>query len=505
MNKRKQNFESGNFSKRPNYAEADSTTGNEIMATGGGGGGTMGVGSDGEKTKQPIYDSLRENQLCFNFTERTWEEITTKPSMTGFQFSYNRFFTDDVIKVLRHYFHCTQATTENTLDSYAMPFRGFKIIPGKITLSNFIVLSDNIQVGASGVNEVSSFVQKSKICVFHKQKSELPYSYFTETDDGVSFMSFGRTNLESGIKKSTVNNLIETDIEDYESIENLRYIPHGHRVRKNLFNTSRPNSISKLNDQIFPNYIGCSIYDDMYDTDKTGIQQASEIAARKAGLFTKYSESNSNLADYYNIAKTNRKNYIRENMNFDIIDGGEVINFQTLPPTGMINLTPSTTTTFYSETPFIKLYENYQDGYKSHLYYTGAHQGCDQAYINEVVTTNIVDRIMKIKNKGLGHEFICMIPIRKSDNTIMKLRANCMFETSFQICLYGRRDKEWLDQEDYDGETEEPGDPDAVIPTKPQFSDATTNAQIENTKRMKEKVSLPYFLLKGMEDLCVFP
>lgn len=503
MNKRKQNFESGNFSKRVTYAEADSSTGNnEIMATGGGGGGTMGVGSDCEKTKQPIYDSLRENQMCFNFTERTWEEITTKPSMTGFQFSYNRFFTDDVMKVLKHYFHCTQATVENTLDSFAMPFRGFKIIPGKITLSNFIVLSDNIQVGAGGVNEVSSFVQKSKICVFHKQKSELPYSYFTETDDGVSFMSFGRDNLLSGIKKSTVNNLIETDIDDYESIENLRYLPHGHRIRKNLFNANRPNNVSDLQNQIFPNYIGCSIYEDMYDTNKAGIQPSAAIVSKKAGLFGKYSTTNSNLPQYYNIAKTNRKNYIRENMNFDIIDGGEVVEFQTLPPTSMINLTPSGYETYYSETPFFNLKGNFQDTVDSTLFYTGAHQGCDQAYINEVVTTNIVDRIMKIKNKGIGHEFICMIPIRKSDNTIMKLRANCMFETSFQICLYGRRDKEWLDQEDY---YEPPEETDAIEPTPPAYSDAAKYSQIENTKRLKEKISLPYFILKGVEDLCVFP
>nr|QTE04045.1 MAG: nonstructural protein [Phylloscopus inornatus densovirus] len=503
MNKRKQNFESGNFSK-VRIHEADSTTGNEIMATGGGGGGgTMGVGSDGEKTKQPIYDSLRENQLCFNFTERTWEEITTKPSMTGFQFSYNRFFTDDVKKVLGHYFHCTQSTTDSPLDSFAMPFRGFKIIPGKITLSNFIVLSDNIQVGAGGVNEVSSFVQKSKICVFHKPKSELPYSYFTETENGdASFLTFGKEHLSSEIKKSTVNNLIETSIEDYDSIENLRYLPHGHRVRKNLFNAARPNSISDLNNQIFPNYVGCSIYEDMYDTNKSGVQNiASVIVSRKAGLFGKYSATNSNLAKYYNIANTNRKNYIRENMNFDIIDGGEVINFQNLPTTDVINLTPSTISNIYTETPYAQSFASFQDGIRGTAYYTGVHQGCDQAYINESVTTSIVDRIMKIKNKGLGHEFICMIPIRKSDNTIMKLRANCMFETSFQICLYSRRDKEWLDQ----GQYVETPEGDALKPDMPEYSDARLHSQVENTKRLKQKVGLPYFVLQEEEDMCVFP
>lgn len=499
MSKRKMNFESGNFSKKPTYAEADSTT-DTIAATGGG--GTMGVGSDGEKSKQPIYESLRENQMCFNFTERTWEEITTKPSMTGFQFTYNRFFTDDVLKVMNHYFHCTQSGPDNPIDSFAMPFRGFKIIPGKITLSNFIVLSDNIQVGAGGVNEVSSFVQKSKICVFHKSPKELPYSYFTETDDGVSFMSFSQDHLVENQRKTKVNNIAEVNIEDYESIESLRYIPHGHRKRANLFNGNKVNNISDIRKQIFPNYIGCSIYEDMYDTNKDGVTPATETVSRKAGLFTKYSATNSNLASYYNVAKTNRKNYIRENMNFDIVDGGEVINFQSLPPTSVINLTPSTNTLYYAETPFKQPVTSYQDGVNSNIFYTGAHQGCDQAYINETVTTNIVDRIMNISNKGLGHEFICMIPIRKSDGTIMKLRANCMFETSFQIVLYGRRDKEWLDQSQY---VETPEAEDAVVPETPQYKDAREYSQLENTKRQTEKVSLPYFILKQNEDMCVFP
>lgn len=504
MYKRKGNFQSGGFSKHPHveYGEADSTTSSSTPAMAASGGtGALGVGDDGEKTKQPIYDSLRDNQLCFNFTERTWEEISTKPSMTGFQFTYNRFFTDDVCRVLNHYFHCTKAYKSTNIDSYAMPFRGFKIIPGKITLSNFIVLSDNIQVGAGGVNEVSSFVQKSKICVFHKKRSELPYSYFTENAEGdiTNFMTFDRSNLFVKKQKTTVNNLSEVTIDNYESIESLRYLPHGHRPRKNLFNSSRTNNVSSIEKQMFPNYVGCSIYEDMYDTDKAGVVQAEYVVSRKAGLFGKYSKTNSNIEQYSAIGITNRKNYIRENMNFDIIDGGEVINFQTLPPSDMINLTPSRNGVYYNETPFKASKAAYQDGVVSNIYYTGKHMGVDQAYLNECVTTNIVDRIMSIKNKGLGHEFICMIPIRKSDNTIMKLRASCMFETSFKIILYGRRDKEWLDQEAYD-----PGTP-ADAEDGPSFDSAELNSQVENTKKLRQKVSLPYFVLNEQEDMCVFP
>lgn len=500
------------YKKQPNYVEPDSTT-NEadpVQQAGSNGGSTGGGAMQEKGPKMPLYDTLRLNQLSFNFKERTWEEITTVPSITPLQLSYNCFFRDDVLKVMEQYFRCMPIGLTGTESAFNQnmnsPYKSFEIVPGEIKLSHFIILSDNIQTGSGGINEVSSFVQRSKVVVFNKPANTHPCCYTFESNGKENnYLTLPVEHLASNQKKATITNLIELGSDTkqaFDSIENLKFFPQGKRRWNNLFNDMANNSIGVLEKQIFPNYIGCSLYNTIFDTNTGASAKASSYVATKAGCFGKFDKSSSNLGSYEKYYSRFHKNYCRENQQFRIIDAGEVVTFQSLPATGQIALTPDPVDNYFSQTPFLTRKDTFQTTEANH-YYTGAFKGCDQAYTNEISSQNIVSRIMNNRRNGLGHDLICMIPIRKSDGSLMKLRASCMFEFDWTINLYSRRDTQFMSYNDY--VTPGTGSPPAAN-TVVDADVMAAQPQISPTRLDNDKISLPYFIIRDKEkEMCIFP
>lgn len=129
--------------------EVSSTSG--MQRSGGGGqsaGGNKQEDSDGQS--DPIPRSLRQQSIYMRFTQRSLEELSS-----------------DTLKYLPLCSNLTSIFDEEQLTQFARVydsdiFNSFCIHNPKASLSNFIMLSDQL----SGGNEISSFVQRSKIVMF---------------------------------------------------------------------------------------------------------------------------------------------------------------------------------------------------------------------------------------------------------------------------------------------------------------------------------------------------
>lgn len=508
----------------------------DVENTAYGGASGNAIGMMGCETTQPIYDHLRENFLVFNFSYQAWLEISNNLSTIPMQHTYMPYFDTQVRRVLSNYMEIFASNLPVNTDDAAFnlllterrsPYTAIEIIPGKIQTSNYIILSDNIQTSTGGPNEVSSFVQHSKICRFKKPTNDAPWSYFTLKDEKgddtptelagkVNFLSLPSNLLVANtLHTSDANYLAELE-GDYESVEDVQFMVNGKRNYVNTFNGTRPNNPTDLKKQIFPNYVGCSMYSNNYEHEERAVNSKGD-AMNRCGLFGKYSETNSLIKNFYrDVGCRQQKNWLRENAFFEILDGGDAVDHRHLPRSGKIILGPPLSTeklipghVFFSQTPFLNPPLTGSDDEISDVFYTAPCRYRDQAYTSEITEQTIIDRIRQHNAAGSGHDLLCMIPIRKSDGSLMKIRASLKFNAECTIILSGRRDLEFEDVQLYS----DPVTP-AVDPPEGGGSEdaATRDVYPENIqavpriqpRKPEARVHWPYYLLKRGENQVVF-
>lgn len=405
----------------------------------GGGGASRGGASAEEKSDQPIYKPIEWKAsftIPFNYT--TWEEIGTELFCIPTQHSLSAYFTNR-LRFLEPYLSDVR-------------FSRFDIETGPVRISNFIVLSDNLTAGNS-INEVSSFVQNSKIVMWEPEDSFTGWGYrlYEESADGtLTPIGIPYENICSRQNHGQLRQLVPLTRNAgadsmTESFENVVIIPCQERDVGNSFTIDRSHtnfltagSAEAVNRQTTTT--GNTGYLYIKEVTGSGVQPiVDQLAA------TNMKESNN----------VNNK-WIREHSGLKIVDRDDVLSIGTPQYHTYLNSAASNNLAsagkwlfkpFYrfdgssmnpttSTAPGVIIGRDGRGEYREALIYAPHARYSEPEKRSDCGQSR--DWIQRAWSRAPSnkHTFLSMIPIRKSDGSLMKIRANCKVEQYINITFH---------------------------------------------------------------------
>lgn len=393
------------------FADDDQGDGPDPQGVGAqGGGGTMGAGPmAGKESIEPekkLHLANRSNIIKLTHNYRNWYEIDTGLFCVPSQHSIHNLMTNEMKTLVNKF-------VKNGTYVYAH----FSVSP--VRLSNFIVLSDNIQAGSS-VNEVSSFVQNSKIVHIKVREPDIGSAYalyVKELDDAKGRMFLPLANCGSTNSWNDPNLLAklkfgDSGSDDYD-IEDI-----------GIFTFKEQNIMGQS--KIIPTQNSWGIFDYVEVT----------LAGEPKGEIDVYPSKRLN--------QWNVQNQLKD-YEMSIIDATELVT--TCKP----NYAPiiwSTNSPYSADriltTEKLPQYVYAISGKDTKLYHPLVWQPITKnygAFIKEDVGSHVhaAKRLAgRIDNKKC-HDYLTLIPIRKgSDQTRMKLRCSLLAEASVTVSFMFR-------------------------------------------------------------------
>lgn len=370
------------------------------QAGGGGHGAGVLAGKESIEPEKKLHLANATNTLRFVHTYRNWYEIDTGLFCVPSQHSIHSMFTKEV-KTLAGKF----------INNGTYVYAHFNISP--IRLSNFIVLSDNIQT-TGGVNEVSSFVQNSKILHIKVSEPDIGSAYamyVKNVDDTTGRLALPYSNCNSGTSYNDPGMLAKLKFgsmknDDYD-IEDI-----------GIF-TFKEQAITGMK-KVRPTVNSFGIFD--YTEARSGGITSSELDVYPSTRLNTWNVQNQ-LKDY----------------KMSIIDATQLIHCCAPKYAPLVWSSNSP----YSADKIImpdKLPE-YQtaisasgQAVKNSLVWQPQTKNYG-AFIKEDVGSEIhaTKRLAGRIDNSKCHDYITLIPIRKSDGTRMKLRASVLAEATITI------------------------------------------------------------------------
>lgn len=390
----------GQKRSRFNYEEGDvqseevSTTG-ETHAS-----GTRG-GRHGAESTMPMMKTIDTNtiqRITVKHFRREWYEIDTGLHLVPCQHLFNSLFEDEFVLKLNH-----AGLTQPWL--YVTPFIE------KLRVSNPIVLSDNITTGTT-VNEVSSFVQSHKLVHFQVRPSHIGNHYVFRTGDEAS-SQLKCTAIGGTTNKTTLLARFAGDdytLNDVYISGVLDHYPAG---------TTRINRMSTKNG--YGRFL-FKVSTDSTDTDPNTVA---------------FTSGRTNTVDFYQRFK---------NYDCKIVDCDQTVNlhrpeYQSFYNFGsaLFNNTDSAMKNFVMDVPtkYTTAVSSAGTTLENGVYGMGPIlKNFGPATISDLNTDFTDQELKKQLQRDVVHDYLTLIPIKKTDDSFMKLRANVMVEAEYGFHMY---------------------------------------------------------------------
>lgn len=379
-----------------------------MSAKAGGGQANAGAIHESIEPEKKLLKSNRSNIISFSHFYRNWFEIDTGLFCVPSQHSIQSMITQEMKKLI-----------DKFVGNGTYVYVNVAVEPLK--LSNFIVLSDNIKLEGGGVTEVSSFVQNSKLVHIKVREPDIGSAYamyvsqlndknnrlYIPIEDISQSPTYNATNL---ITKMVYGPQRNTDY-DLEDIGIFGF---------------KEQSIAGMNKVISRNNNSVlGIFD--YSVALTGGKDHSELAVYNQNDLINWNIQNQ-LKDY----------------ELSIIDATDCIYTckPSYAPVVWSTNSPYSADKILSATQLPTYTSGITaDGQKvlSPLVWQPKTKNFG-GYIKEDAGQPIqaIKRLAGNKNNSKCHDYLTMIPIRKSDGQRMKLRASVMIETSMHVSFFFR-------------------------------------------------------------------
>lgn len=398
--------------RRRYYFDMDEGDGGdaEIAKTGGGGthGGANGANHESIEPEKRLMSSNRTNIIKFSHFYRNWFEIDTGLFCVPSQHSLQSMITREVKTLIDKF-------TNNGTYVYV----NVNVEPLKF--SNFIVLSDNLKVEGGGVTEVSSFVQNSKL-------------------------------VHVRVKEPNIGSAYAMYVKQVNDNQNRLYIPIADLSVSQSVNA--PNLITKM--LYGPN--GSDDYD-IEDIGIYGFKEQSIMGMTK--VITKDTNSEMGIFDY-SVATVGGENHQElacypsselipwaiqnqlKDYEISIIDAQDCIKSC---PASYAPVVWSTNSAYSADkiltSTSLPTYVSAVSGSGEEIHSPLVWQPRTKnygGYIKEDAGQPVqaIKRLAGHIDNNKCHDYFTMIPIRKTDGSRMKLRANVMIETSMHISFLFR-------------------------------------------------------------------
>ncbi|XP_046391510.1 uncharacterized protein LOC124159636 [Ischnura elegans] len=380
------------------------------------GGSSGGTGNSGQhgipegESESPMERPIPFNHVTFTFRQRSWEEIDCSLKTLPLTIALHSMLDDEMIDVI-----------SNVLPTCL----GFRIHKPMVKISNFIVLTDEITVRSNSPTEMSSFVQQSKIIHFMPKHTVTTGYTITNTD------SASKVKMDDLLKQKKDNFLVS--LPNTENFEKLNIHCISHPIHANLLN----------NDERYQGYILNDV-----DYGAHDLLAAATTEEEKEWLNCRYyygivdeTGTVSAMTDNWE-TKQMTVNSCRNRDKIEILGAGDIIEFEVetncegdmLYPDLINTRTPGIFNTFQlkgiekkSQLTTIKRgYTPWPSSFNPKLYRRNAALGSQWLFA---------------KYKPLQHHFFTMVPIKKNNGSLMKTRASCMMEQSFQVTFVFRDDE----------------------------------------------------------------
>lgn len=391
--------------------EEDAVDGGERVArstgSGGGSGNSGQHGIPSGESVSPVPRPMPYKHVTFSFVQRSWEEIDTGLSTLPISIALYPILDDEMLTVIKQVLPCCL---------------GFRVHAPHVKLSNFIILTDEIQMKGATPSEMSSFVQQSKI-IHYMPKNFVTTGYTLSNVDTIKPITF--TKLMGHNKMNQMVKLPNSDDFETLSIYGISGSIHG-----NLWNRNKMYQGYVLNDLESQHY---SLYSSASTVEDTKWEQLSYAY----GVVDEKGDAHSATSMW-----TVEKRAITKCKNLDkieIVGASDVIEYDietniegdVLYPDTVDNHTPSVFSYFVVK------------GLEKNSGLTMWKVGCTpwpSTFNPKMYRRNAAlgDQWLQAQYKPLQHHFFTMVPIHKSDGKLMKQRASCMVEQSFQVSFIFR-------------------------------------------------------------------
>lgn len=348
-----------------------------------------------KESTPPLLKTIKQNliqSIEINYFHREWVEFTNNLHFFPFQSGFNNFLPLEFIQ------RVSDANIGKTsMWLYCQPY------VKTARVSNTIVLSDNISTG-TGVNEVSSFVQNHKLLHFKVKPDKIGNQYF--------FMAGGK--LITGPARDSPNTSSCMEAMPIDSINDVKI---------------------------------SGVYD--YHPSSTKMIDSMSTNIDQGRFLFKVSPTPGTNTDPNVVIPANGRSIDNFNMfkNYDcaLIDSGDVIELYK-PKFQMCGM--KTNKMFSEASPpdaILKAgkFEVYttntsSGGTKENKgYYAWAPilKNFGPRTINSASNDLLNQQLRKQLSDSAWHDYITMVPIKKTDGSLMKLRCNAMIEYEMGIKL----------------------------------------------------------------------
>ncbi|KAJ9601468.1 hypothetical protein L9F63_000385 [Diploptera punctata] len=146
-------------------------------AAAGSSGGTGNSGQHGTQPGEsvsPVARPLPYKHVTFTFVQRSWEEIDTSMSTLPITLALLPMLDDEMITVIKSVLPCSL---------------GYRIHNPHVKISNFIILTDELQIRGNTPTELASFVQQSKI-IHYMPKNFVTTGYTLSNKDTIQGIKY---------------------------------------------------------------------------------------------------------------------------------------------------------------------------------------------------------------------------------------------------------------------------------------------------------------------------
>lgn len=408
MSKRKNSFFDNHSSKRRDTEEDDNGISSTLLDDGMGGAGTSGArGQHKQESIMPLQKALAVNNIqnySVKYFRREWYEIDTRLHGIPSQHLFNSLFNNEFLKRINQL-----GATNTSHWIYVKPFIS------AFRLSNPIVLSDNIQT-TNGVNEVSSFVQNHKILHFCINPHTIgPIYHFGTSDSDTPLQTVKSLQMDNLNDKNTNIRLLEPFDGDYslndvviEGIYNYD-IANNENIESYSTKIDQGRFLFKIATEAGKNTEPKTLFNGHRRT----IDNFNFLKNYDCCIIDAQSEVNIRSPKYQTSLLTNTANFMGSSNTSTLLSLAKETN--TEYTTAISSGGDEQAKAVYGWAPIMKNF-----GPKTIADF-------DNNFTDQQLKKQLIEEKC--------HDYFTLVPITKSDGTIMKVRANIMVECEYGISL----------------------------------------------------------------------
>jgi len=384
--------------------------GGRVVRSAGSSGGTGNSGQHGipaGESVSPVPRPLPYKHVTFSFVQRSWEELDSSLSTLPITIALLPVLDDEMIKVIKSVLPCCL---------------GFRVHTPHVKISNFIILTDELSVKANTPMEMSSFVQQSKIIHY------MPKNFVT------TGYNFSNNSTISGIKYSELVGINKKKqmvrIPNTEDFETVSIYGIDHTIHGNLMNHNKMYQGYVLNDLTSQKYSLLAPANSETDHKWEALTYAYGVVDENGN--NEHVTSTWSL-DKRAIAKCKNLDKI------EIIGASDVIEYDVETNIEGDVLYPDAINTYTPNVFGYFMVPGTERETQKTLWKVGFTPW--PSTFNPKMkrrTAALGDQWLQAQYNPLQHHFFTMVPIHKSNGTLMKQRASCMVEQSFQVSFIFR-------------------------------------------------------------------